>query len=77
MPLDLKHVLDHLEKENKEGKFCCLPLIMGCSMGELGTLNTESFVERVNSEAKLLIGDKSTHWADPFIDELVVLRMNA
>ena len=76
MPLDLKPMLDHLEKENKGGKFGYLPLIMGCSVGQLGALNAESFAERVNSAAKLLIDDKNTSLADPLIDKLVVLRMN-
>ena len=76
MPLDLKPMYDHLEKENKGGKFGYLPLMMGCSVGQLGALNAESFAERVNSEAKLLVDDKNTSLADPLINMLVVLRMN-
>ena len=52
MPLDLKPMYDHLEKENKGGKFGYLPLMMGCSVGQLGALNAESFAERVNSAAE-------------------------
>jgi hypothetical protein len=76
MPLDLKPMYDHLEKENKGGKFGYLPLMMGCSVGQLGALNAESFAERVNSAAKLLVDDKNTSLADPLINMLVVLRMN-
>ena len=76
MPLDLNPMLDHLEKENKGGKFGYLPLMMGCSVGQLGALNAESFAEQVNSAAKLLIDDKNTSLTDPLIDKLVVLRMN-
>ena len=76
MPLDLKPMHDHLEKENKGGNFGYLPLMMGCSVGQLGALNAESFAERVNSAAKLLIYDKNTSLADPLINVLVVLRMN-
>ena len=39
-------------------------------------MNAESFAERVNSAAKLLVDDKNTSLADPLINMLVVLRMN-
>ena len=48
-------MLDHLEKENKVGKFGYIPLMMGFSVGQMGTLNAERFSERVNSAEKLLI----------------------
>jgi hypothetical protein len=76
MALDLKPMIDDIKKENKAGKFGYLPLMMGCSVGQLGALNAESFAERVNSAAKLLIDDKNTALADNLIDQLVVLRMN-
>ena len=70
MALDLKPMIDDIKKENKAGKFGYLPLMMGCSVGQ------ESFAERVNSAAKLLVDNKNTALADNLIDQLVVLRMN-
>jgi hypothetical protein len=76
MALDLKPMIDDIKKENKAGKFGYLPLMMGCSVGQLGALNAESFAERVNSAAKLLVDNKNTALADNLIDQLVVLRIN-
>ena len=76
MPLNLKPMLEHLEKENKGGKFGYPYLMMGCSVGQPGALNAESFIERANSAAKLLIDDKNTSLADHLIDKHVFLRMN-
>ena len=43
---------------------------------QLGALNAQSFVERMNSCAKLIVSDKRTNLNHGLIDKLVVLRMN-
>ena len=40
------------------------------------TVPRESFVERMNSCAKLIVGEKRTRLNHEIIDELVTLRMN-
>ena len=50
--------------------------MMGFSLGQLGNLNTESFAERVNSAATLLIDDTSPSLADPLIDNAFAQRMS-
>ena len=68
MELDLKPMIDDIEKENKAGKFEYLPLMMGCSVRQLGSLNAESFAKRVNSVAKLSVDDNNTALIDSLID---------
>ena len=43
---------------------------------QLGALNAQSFVERMNSCAKLIVGEKRTNLRHELIDKLVILRMN-
>ena len=74
--LYLKPALDHLKKKNKEGKFCCLELMMGFSVGQIGALNKEIITERAKHASKLSIGDNNTYLVDPLIDKPVVLRLN-
>ena len=44
--------------------------------GQLGALNAESYVERVNSMGKLVLTDGNTLLSDDEIQMLVTLRMN-
>ena len=50
--------------------------IMSLSPFQLGALNAQSFVERMNSCAILIVGEKRTKLKHEFIDKLVILRMN-
>ena len=50
--------------------------IMSLSPCQLGALNAQSFVERMNSCAKLIVGEKRTNLRHELIDKLVILRMN-
>ena len=43
---------------------------------QLVALNAQSFVERMNSCAKLIVGEKRTGLKHELIDKLVILRMN-
>ena len=43
---------------------------------QLGALNDQSFVEQMNSCAKLIVSEKRTRLNHELIDKLVVLRMN-
>ena len=43
---------------------------------QLGALNAQSFVELMNSCAKLIVGEKRTRLNHELIDKLVILRMN-
>ena len=50
--------------------------MMSCSSGQLGALNAESFAERINSAAKILVTNRRTRLSDKMIDMLVMFRMN-
>ena len=43
---------------------------------QLGALNTQTFAERMNLCAKLIVSDERTNLNHGLIDKLVVLRMN-
>ena len=43
---------------------------------QLGALNAQSFVERMNSTEKLIVGEKRSSVNHELIDKLVVLRLN-
>ena len=53
-----------------------LPLMAGCSIGQLGALNAESFCERILSCANNIIQANNTLLSDSELEMLVVLRMN-
>jgi len=76
MELDLKPMMDQLEQDNLGNKFGCVPLMMGCSIGQLGALPAESWAERVNSVGKLVIDVRKTRLRADMIDKLITLRMN-
>ena len=48
----------------------------GCCDGQIGALNAESFAERVNSGAKLILTTLNANLSDEDIEKLVVLLMN-
>jgi hypothetical protein len=47
-----------------------------CCDGQIGALNAESFAERVNSVAKLILTTLNANLSDEDLEKLVVLRMN-
>ena len=51
--------------------------MVSCFKGQIGALNAESFVERVNSISKLIMPDDSTLLTDGLLHKLVTLQMNA
>ena len=67
-----------IERHNKENNnvFGYLHMMCRLSPCQLGALNALSFVERVNSCAKLIVSDKRTSLKHELIDKLVILRMN-
>ena len=67
-----------IERHNKENNnvFGYLHMMCRLSPCQLGALNAQSFVERVNLCAKLIVSDKRTSLKHELIDKLVILRMN-
>ena len=48
----------------------------GCSIGQIGALNAESFCERVLSAANLIVTDGNSLLGDEEISMLTIMRMN-
>jgi len=69
-------MMDQLERDNAGNKYGYIPLMMGCSIGQLGALSAESWAERVNSVGKLVVDVRKTRLQADKIDKLVTLRMN-
>ena len=53
-----------------------LPLMAGCSIGQLGALNAESFCERILSCANNVMTSNNTLLDDKELEIVVLLRMN-
>ena len=69
--------IGHMSKELSISKvFGLLPIMAGCSNGQLGALNAESFCERVLSCANNVVRTDKTLLDDVDVEMLVVLRMN-
>ena len=58
------------------GSFGYLPAMCRNSVCQLGALNSQSFLERMNSAANLIATKRISNLADELIDKLVVIRMN-
>ena len=78
MQLDLKPLMDHLQAVNKSRKNCFgyLPLMASSSKCQLGALNAQSFSERINSAANLIVTKDKMQLDPVLVDKLVTLRMN-
>ena len=76
--IDMCILMTHVERHNSDNSnaFGYLPLMARLSACQLGALNSQSFVERMNSHAKLIVGQKRTRLDHELIEFLVVLRMN-
>ena len=73
MALDIGPMYRKLEQEKVYGY---LPLMAGCSTGQIGALNAESFCERTLSCASNVLTEGNTLLGDEELEMLVVLRMN-
>jgi hypothetical protein len=77
MGLDMGRLYSRIISEDPDrASFGFLPLMAGCSDGQIGALNAESFAERVISAANLVMTEGSTLLCDEDLEMLVVLRMN-
>ena len=76
MNLPVPKMMSILECENKNGRFGYLLDMCKNSRCQLGALLSQSFAERMNSNANLLVTKNRTLLDDELIDMLVVLRMN-
>ena len=65
-----------IEESGSERKFGCLPEMCAKSPVQLGALTSESFSERMISNANLLVDPHRLKFGDDMIDKLVLLRMN-
>ena len=76
--IDMSVLMKTIERHNQEKNniFGYLPMMCRLSPCQLGALNAQSFVERMNSCAKLIVGEKRTGLKHELIDKLVILRMN-
>jgi len=73
-------IIEHLEPiYNEEVKisqgkgFCLLPTMMCCSKYQLGSLNSESFAERINSAANRVVTEETIRINTFFFGKLVTL----
>lgn len=78
MKIDLKKLMDTVQNVNRLNKNCfgLLPLMSSCSKCQLGALNAQSFAERINSAANLIVTKEKVSLDSSIIDKLVTLRMN-
>jgi hypothetical protein len=77
MPLNMgKLYLKILTGDPDRTKFGFLPLMAGRCDSQIGTLNAESFAERVISASNLVMNDGNALLCDTDFEMLVVLRMN-
>jgi len=79
LPLDMYNLMTDITRYNSDNQhiFGYLPMMCRGSVCQLGALNAQSFVERVNSRGKLIVGTKRTAMSKhELIDKLVVLKIN-
>ena len=76
--IDMTRLMQYIEQYNSDNAniFGYLPLMCRLSPCQLGALNAQSFVERMNSCANLIVSEKRTRLRHELIEKLVVLRMN-
>ena len=69
-------MLDHITSKNVNNTFGYLVDMCKLLPCNLGTMSSQSFLERMNSAANLLVTNNRLMLRDNFIDKSVVLRMN-
>ena len=77
LQLDVGRVYLKIIQEDKGRKEFFSPLMASCCKSQIGALNTESFSERVNSIAKLIMTDKNTLLTENLLNKFLTLRMNS
>lgn len=75
MQVDIGKLYAAMEQQN-DMPYGYLPLMAGCSVGQLGALNAESFSERVLSCANNVLHCGNTLLSDEEVEMVTVLRMN-
>ena len=63
--------------DKKRKMFGFFPLLASFSKGQIGALNADSYLERVNSVGKIIMKNDSTLIGDELLDKLVTFHMNA
>jgi hypothetical protein len=77
MPLPVGKVYQKIIESDPQHKvYGYLPQMAGCSKGQIGALNAESFCERVLSGANLVVTDGNTLLKDTSVTKLTILRIN-
>lgn len=74
MKVDIGVVMRLLKKDKKYG---LIPVLAGGCMGQIGALNSESFCERILSQASLILDEGNTLMTDEVVEMLTVLRMSS
>ena len=74
VPVD--EMMRHISSRDVDNLFGYLPMMCKNSKCQLGVLSSQSFVERMNSEANNVITIDRTHLDDSMLEKCVVLRMN-
>ena len=76
--IDMTRLMQNIEWYNSDNEnvFGYLPMMCRLSPCQLGALNAQSFVEKMKSCVKLVVGEKRTRLCHELIDKLVVLRIN-
>ena len=71
-------LMQHIERYNSDNKneLGYIPLMARLSPCQLGALSAQSFVERMNSCAKLLILPTLSRMKHDLSNKLVILKMN-
>ena len=78
MKLDMKPLMLHLERVNKEKRniFGYLPLMCKSSPVQLGTLNAQSHAERMNSSGNLMVTKHRLRLSDDIVNKMVCIKIN-
>ena len=79
MDLDIGSFYDNawkVKNEDGELKYGLIPLMDGCSKGQIGALLAESFCERCLSVSNTVFGNLNRSLSDEDIKILVMARMN-
>ena len=79
MHLDMFHLMNAASNYNKlhDNAFSLIVMMCKNSPYQLGALNAQSFVERMNSCGNLIVDKNRTCLGDETIDKLVVLKTNS
>jgi len=76
LKVDFEPIYNRVVKANSSKAFGLLPLMMSCSKYQLGSLNLQSFAERINSAANRVVTEETIQTNPTLVDKLVTLRMN-